>query len=226
MATSDDDRIAYLAGETGQSLSAEDRAELDELDALLRSPATWEEPDESLEDRVVAAIADEAQTRRGAAPDRRPAPWTRLRLRRPVYALAGCAAVAAAVVVTLISLNTTTTKPKQLAMIVSGTNLAPTARGSATLTKMPSGWRIELSVRGLPHLANGRYYEAWLKNATGTLVPVGTFNDARQVTLWAGVPATQFRTLSVTEQQANGNPASSGRRVLVGTVRPVPSGSK
>jgi hypothetical protein len=73
-------------------------------------------------------------------------------------------------------------------------------------------------VTGLPHLANGRYYQAWLKNAAGILVPVGTFNDAREVTLWAGVPATQFRTLTVTQQEANGNPVSSGRRVLVGTV--------
>jgi hypothetical protein len=29
---------------------------------------------------------------------------------------------------------------------------------------------------------------------------------------------TQFPTLTVTRQQANGNPASSGQRVLVGTV--------
>ena len=95
---------------------------------------------------------------------------------------------------------------------------APGANGSATLTKTSSGWRIELSATGLPHLANGRYYEAWLKNAAGVLVPVGTFNDARHVTLWAGVPPTQYPALSVTRQQASGNPASSGERVLTGTV--------
>ena len=83
---------------------------------------------------------------------------------------------------------------------------------------MPSGWEAKLSVAGLPHLANGRYYEAWLKNATGTLVPVGTFNDARQVTLWSGVPVTQFRTLAVTEQRV-GAVRSSGVRVLIGTIK-------
>jgi hypothetical protein len=220
MATSDEDRIAYLAGEPGGSLSAQERAELDELDALLKSPATWAEPDESLEERVVAAIADEARVRPTAARGR-PTSWlARLRVRRPVYALAGLAAVAAAVIVAVVALNNTSTKPEQFAMVVSGTNLAPGAHGSATLTKMPSGWRIELSATGLPHLANGRYYEAWLKNAAGTLVPVGTFNDARQVVLWAGVPATQFRSLSVTQQEAGASPASSGRRVLVGTLGP------
>ena len=89
------------------------------------------------------------------------------------------------------------------------------------MTKTESGWRIELSATGLPHLANGRYYQAWLKNSAGVLVPVGTFNDAEHVTLWSGAPVTQFRTFSVTRQLANGNPVSSGRRVLVGTAHPV-----
>ena len=71
----------------------------------------------------------------------------------------------------------------------------------------------------MPRLANGRYYEAWLKNAAGVLVPVGTFNDARQVTLWAGVPPPEFPSLTVTRQRANGGPASSGERVLTGTIR-------
>jgi hypothetical protein len=218
VATSDDDLIAYLAGESDRPLSAKERAELDELDALLKEPATWMEPDQGLEDRVVAAVADEARVRPATRRTRRASMRGPLRLRlRPAYALAGFAAAVAAVAIA-VSLSSTSTTTEQLAMVVSGTNLAPGAHGSATLTKMPSGWRIELSATGLPHLANGRYYAAWLKNAAGILVPVGTFNDAREVTLWAGVPATQFRSLTVTQQEANGNPASSGRRVLVGTV--------
>jgi hypothetical protein len=106
-------------------------------------------------------------------------------------------------------------------MVVEGTALAPGVHGSATLTKQPSGWRIVLTVPGLPSLQNGLYYQAWLKNARGILVPVGTFNDARDVTLWSGVPVTQFPTLTVTRQRANGDPASSGQRVLVGTVAPA-----
>ncbi|MGZ4330736.1 MAG: anti-sigma factor, partial [Solirubrobacteraceae bacterium] len=109
--------------------------------------------------------------------------------------------------------------PLKFAMVVNGTSLAPGAHGSATLTKMSSGWQVELSATGLPHLANGRYYQAWLKNSAGVLVPIGTFNDALKVTLWSGVPVTQFRTLTVTRQESNGNPASSGQRVLIGTIK-------
>ncbi len=218
MAASDDDRIAYLAGESGESLTSQERAALDELDALLKVPATWAEPDAGLEDRIVAAIAEEAHAQPAEARARRPSFSARLRLPRPAFALAGFAAVAASVIVVAVATNTTSRAPQQFAMVVSGTDLAPGAHGAATLTKTASGWRIELSAAGLPHLANGSYYEAWLKNAAGVLVPVGTFNDARQVTLWAGVPPTEFPSLSVTQQQADGNPASSGRRVLAGTV--------
>src|SRR5215467_13133024 len=114
------------------------------------------------------------------------------------------AAVAAALVIALGSNSGT---PLRFAMVVSGTSLAPGAHGSGTLTKTQSGWRIELSATGLQHLSNGRYYQAWLKNAAGILVPVGTFNDAQKVTLWSGAPVTQFSNFSVTEQHANGNPA-------------------
>ena len=227
MSTPDDDRISYLAGEPVDALTPQERAELDELRTLLESPATWEEPDAGLEDLVVSAIAAEAQR----APAADPAPpkpkkapiWTRWRPRRPALAFGGLATAAAAIAVALVIAigSGGGTQPLQFAMVVSGTSLAPDAHGNATLTKTESGWRIELSATGLPHLANGRYYQAWLKNPAGILVPVGTFNDAENVTLWSGAPVTQFRAFSVTEQLANGNPVSSGRRVLVGVAHPV-----
>ena len=136
--------------------------------------------------------------------------------------LGGLATAAAAIVVAIVlAVGNSSPAPLQFAMVVSGTSLAPGAHGSATLTEMTSGWEIQLSAAGLPHLANGRYYQAWLKNAAGILVPVGTFNDAEHVTLWSGAPVTQFRSFSVTEQLANGDPASSGRRVLVGVAHQV-----
>jgi hypothetical protein len=221
MARPDDERIAYLAGEDAYSLAPAERAELDELRALLQTPAAWEQPDPGLEDRIVAAISDEAQAGRASARVRREPRWRRFALRRPRYALAGFAATAAAVAALIVALTVggTSPAPTQFAMVVSGTALAPNAHGSATLTKTGSGWRIALSAMGLPRLANGRYYEAWLKSAAGVLVPVGTFNDARQVTLWAGVPPPEFPSLTVTRQRASGNPASSGERVLTGTIR-------
>ncbi|MGZ4230041.1 MAG: anti-sigma factor [Solirubrobacteraceae bacterium] len=273
MSASDEDRIAYLAGEPVESLTSDERAELDQLRALLEADEMWADPPAELEDRVVAAIADAAGTaeapestraplprqfatpvqpaevRRAAreaearqprqAPSTRPAPspqaarvvkkprrersWVMTILERPAYAF-GVLAVLVALVAGITALSrsgggTRSPAPLQFAMVVNGTPLAPGAHGSATLTKMSSGWQVELSASGLPHLTNGRYYQAWLKNSAGVLVPIGTFNDAVKVTLWSGVPVTQFRTLTVTRQEANGNPASSGQRVLIGTIK-------
>jgi anti-sigma-K factor RskA len=98
------------------------------------------------------------------------------------------------------------------------TDLVPNARGEAVLTKTSSGWRIELDASGLPRLDNGRFYEAWLRNAAGVLVPIGTFNEGRNVTLWAGVSPKIFTTFTVTREQADGDQRSSGEKVLAGAV--------
>ena len=58
---SDRARIDYLAGDGRTSSSTPtDRAELDELRALLADPTLWSEPPAELEDSVVALIAAEA----------------------------------------------------------------------------------------------------------------------------------------------------------------------
>ena len=101
---------------------------------------------------------------------------------------------------------------------LAATNLQPGATGEATLAKTSSGWRIELDAKGLPRLAGGRFYEAWLRNTAGVLVPIGTFNEGRKVTFWAGVSPKSFATLTVTREQADGDQASSGEKVLTGTV--------
>jgi hypothetical protein len=273
LSASDEDRIAYLAGEPVESLTPDERAELDELRTLLEADEMWAEPPADLEDRVVAAIADaagtspetaaqdapattprrfatpvqpaavrraerEARERAAQAPPQAQSPpprtaraprqprqrsWVITILNRPAYAF-GIIAALVIVVAGVAAISTSgggnpSPAPLKFAMVVNGTSLAPGAHGSATLTKMSSGWQVELSATGLPHLANGRYYQAWLKNSAGVLVPIGTFNDALKVTLWSGVPVTQFQTLTVTRQEANGNPASSGQRVLIGTIK-------
>jgi hypothetical protein len=137
---------------------------------------------------------------------------------RPALALSLPVAAAAAVAIVLVTSSSNSPQQLQFAMVVQGTPLAPDASGSATLTKKLSGWEIKLNATGLPRREGKQFYEAWLKNAAGVLVPVGTFNDARNVTLWSGVPVTKFRSLTVTQQVANGNPKSSGLRVLTGTI--------
>ena len=82
-----------------------------------------------------------------------------------------------------------------------------------------SGWRIQLDATGLPRLEGDRFYEAWLRSPKGELVPVGTFNEGQDVTLWAGVSPLSYKVLTVTRERADGNEASSGQKVLVGPVR-------
>jgi anti-sigma-K factor RskA len=139
--------------------------------------------------------------------------------RRLVVATVGTTAAVAAVVIGLTVFNSGVSRPRFNAALAA-TNLAPGATGAATLTRTSSGWRIELDAKGLPRLDGGRFYEAWLKNPAGTLVPVGTFNEGRNVALWAGVKPTDFTTFTVTREQADGDQSSSGEKVLVGTVRP------
>jgi hypothetical protein len=121
-------------------------------------------------------------------------------------AIAGAAAAVAAIAVGVVAFG------------VGGGPDAPGASGKATLTRHSSGWQIELDANGLPRLTNGAFYEAWLRDDAGLLVPIGTFNDGRDVTLWAGVAPDRFATLTVTRERADGNQSSSGEKVLVGTM--------
>jgi hypothetical protein len=217
--TGDDDRIAYLAGEGGAPPDAEQRADLDELRALLADPSVWAEPDPDLEDRVVASIAAEAPPKSELADQ----PVQTGRTRRRLLLVAGGLAAAVAIVVGLsVGISHNRSSGQRFSVALAGTSLAPGAAGSATLTQTTAGWKVVLHARGLARLDNGRFYQAWLKNRAGILVPIGTFNQGPTVTLWAGVSPQDFPTLTVTEQTANGNPASSGRRVLVGTVNTHP----
>ena len=219
----DDDRIHYLAGEPARALDPAEKADLDELRALLAEPSVWAEPRPGLEDSVTAAVTRAAASGR---PDRDGSVTAglarRRRGRRPrvVVALAGLAAAAAVAIAVPVILSGGS-HPVQFQAALAGTALAPAASGQVTLTQTQSGWRITLHGSGLPRLDNGYYYEAWLKNRAGILVPIGTFNQPDNVTLWAGVPPTEFPTVTITRQRADGNPKSSGKRVLVGVAHPA-----
>ncbi len=141
------------------------------------------------------------------------------RVRRPRrLVLVGAAATAALAVAFGVVVLSSGTSGERFHAALAATNLQPGARGEVTLIKTSSGWRIELNATGLPRLAAGRFYEAWLRNSAGALVPIGTFNQGRKVTLWAGVSPKSFTTLTITREQADGDQASSGEKVLTGTV--------
>jgi anti-sigma-K factor RskA len=189
----------------------------DELSELLRDSAVWEKPGPGLEDRVIAAIAREVALSRQAA-SAEPLASIPARRQQKRYVLIGIAAAAVlAIGAATLFLRDTSNAPR-VEVALAATDLVPEARGSATMTRTTSGWRIELVVTGLPRLDNDRFYQAWLLDAAGMGAPVGTFNEGRHVTLWAGLSPLQYATFSITEEEADGEQASSGRRVLTGTV--------
>jgi anti-sigma-K factor RskA len=198
----DPERRAALEARVAASPELADRlAEQQRAVALVRGAAEGVE--------APAAVRARIEAQRRVARARTP--------RRLVLIGASATAAASAAVVLAVVLSSGTPRETFHAALAP-TELVPAATGKATLTKTASGWRIELDATGLPRLADGRFYEAWLKNAAGVLVPIGTFNEGRDVTLWAGVSPKDFTTLSVTRERADGDQTSSGEKVLVGPV--------
>jgi hypothetical protein len=211
--------VAELAALADGSVGPERRAALEAQ--IAASPALAERLAE--QERAVALLrgaGDEVDAPAGLRArleaQRRPARTVRAPRR---LALGGVAAAAVAAVAIAVVVAGSGSHGTRFQAALGPTGLAPGARGDATLTKTSSGWRIHLEATGLPRLAGGRFYEAWLRSPAGVLVPVGTFNVGRNVTLWAGVPPTAFTVLTVTRERADGNQASSGEKVLVGPVR-------
>ena len=214
--TTDDDRIAYLAGEATADVDDATRADLDELRGFLADPAVWAEPRPGLEEDIVAAIAGEAAQRTAVSP---PTPDHATRQR--THRLRNVLAVAAAVAVLGLGgfvLLTSIGDDGATEFSLQPTDVVPGASGSGSARRTDSGWRIELDASGLPRLDDGRFYQAWLRNDDDVLVPIGTFNEGRDVVLWSGVTPVEFSTITVTVEEADGDQASSGRRVLVGTI--------
>jgi anti-sigma factor RsiW len=212
-----DQELAELAALADGSLAPERRIALE-----ARVAESAELADRLAEQQRAVALAQAAATEVDAPPALRARIDAKRGARRAhgtrrIVAIGAVATVAVAAVVGL-SVFRSGSSSLRFKAALAATALAPGAKGQATLTKTSSGWRVELDASGLPRLDGGRFYEAWLRNRAGVLVPVGTFNEGYRVTLWAGVPPTAFTTLTVTREQANGNQGSSGEKVLVGTI--------
>ncbi len=215
----DDERIAYLSGDISAQLDPAERAELDELLSVLSDPAVWTEPHPGLAERVVGAVTQAASA--DPAPTAVPVVGDVVARRRSRWLAVTIGGIAAAVLLAValtFGLTRPSSKSVEYAASLGGTKLAPGASGQVTLTKTASGWKIHLHAKGLPRRDGAAYYEAWLKNSAGVLVPVGTFNQFDDVTLWAGVPPSSYPTLTVTRQVANGGQSSSGQVVLIGVT--------
>ena len=154
-------------------------AELALLAGRLGDPSAWAEPRAGLEDVVVQAVVNAPapvdDSRDSASVDvarrsRKP------RRRRFTLSAVGVAAAVAIVFGSVVEDGRGTRA--DFTARLSATGLAPRARASADVTRNKAGFRIVLDADGLPALREDEYYQAWLRNARGTLVPIGTFSSS------------------------------------------------
>jgi hypothetical protein len=214
----DAERRALIAGDDADALGSDQLAELDLLADLLADPSTWAEPPAGLDDAVVDAVleAEPAPPTESAAARRKAA--RRSGAPRRALVLAAAAAIVVVVAVGGVAAVRARSGADYQGQLAS-TALSPGAGGSVDIVRNDAGFRITLDATGLPPLQDGEYYQAWLKNAANTLVPIGTFSSSDgQVVLWSGVSPSDFPTLTVTIEAPDNEQASSGRRVLVGDV--------
>jgi Anti-sigma-K factor rskA len=214
----EDQQAAYLEGDPDAVEHLSDCVEcllekpgLDDIRTILSDESTWIEPAADLEARIVAATtADELSGARARRTGRRG-------MRRSVWLAAAACLIGGGIGAgTVAAFDTSPSFGQQVAL--GATSLAPNAKATVHVRTTSNGLEIHLDVTGLPTAPAGSYYEAWLKGPSG-LVPIGTFHTGNgQITLWSGVSLATHPTFTVTIQSDDGNPASSGRQVLEGTL--------
>ena len=203
----------YLAaGVGGDDIADTERTELDRVRALLTNESLWINPAPDLAESIMRRIETESVAPRGRA---RRARWASA----PVI---GGLVAAAVLVVALLVVGRIAGPDDSTHVALTGTELAPAASGEATVREAQSGVAITVRIDGLEPAPAGFYYQAWVAGPAGS-VPIGTFHirhgDDEPIELWSGVDTADYPTMTITIEPEDGNPASSGRRVLIGELR-------
>jgi hypothetical protein len=200
------ERAAFITDGGRRHLDFAQSAEVMLIAEVLADASTWRDPGARLADEVVDGVTDLASGSR-----------------RPRRHAAKCAAAAVVVLATLAIAFAIVSREEPQAEFdaqLQATVSAPRASASAEVYRNRSGFRVVLDARDLPVLAAREYYQAWLRNAAGTVIPIGTFSSSQdEVTLWSGSSAVGFVRMMVTVESATDGADLSGRVVLVGDVR-------
>lgn len=213
-----EEREGLIAGDRAGALEPDEAADLPLLAELLGDPSTWADPPVGLEDAVIHAVANaEPMAARTNRPTRSA---TVARQRRLILSAAAAAVVVVLAAGAMVALAGRGSSGPDFEGELAAAAAAPGASATVDVTQNDSGFRITLDAEGLPDLLAGEFYQGWLKNAVGTVVPIGTFSSGDdRVTLWSGVSPADFPTLTVTIETADNDQASSGRLVLAGEVQ-------
>ena len=198
------ERAAFITDGRHRHLDLAQSAEVMLIAEVLADASIWTEPGARLADSVVDGVTDLASGPR--------------RSHRRAVRLTAVAAVVVAVLTIAVAIVVRTEPDAEFDAQLRATVSAPRASASAELYRNHSGFRVVLDARDLPTLTAGDYYQAWLKNDAGALVPIGTFSSSQdEVTLWSGASAAKFVRILVTTESTVPAPEPS-RVVLVGDV--------
>ena len=153
----------------------------------------------------------------------------RRRPRVPLLTAAAAVAAAAVVIAAVIAVSLTLTSGSSPALAFSIPLHASSgaASGEAVAHQNSDGWSIQLTVRHLPPLPAGSFYECWYAgpgNAPGhpRLITAGTFtvgtDGTATVQMWSAADPRAFATMQITAEQP-GDAAQHGTIILSGTAR-------
>jgi hypothetical protein len=197
---------SYLA--TGAGDAPGDKAHLDKVRRMLAEKTTWEVPPQSVAEGVLNEIRAETNPFDTAG---------RRRLSVPRL-LAAALALGAILLVTVLALSSFE-KGTQVAL--AGTELQPTATGSAWLQQTDAGWAIRIDLEDLPPAEAGYYYEGWVWSDDGEGVSIGTFhlrNGMEPLQLWSGVDVFEYPSIWISLQAEGAGPQVSEEIVMRGRL--------
>jgi hypothetical protein len=201
------ERASYITDGGRRQLDFGQSAEVRLIAELLADASTWSEPKHRLGDTVVDAFTDLASG------SRRP--------RHRTTKLVAGAVVALATLAIVFGIVSREEAHAELDADLRATVSASNASASVELYRNRSGFRVVLDARDLPTLPPGEYYQAWLRNAAGAVIPIGSFSSSQdEVTLWSSASTAGFVRMTVTVETKADHLASSGPVVLVGDLHP------
>ena len=202
---SEDLAARYLATGTGDA--PEGKAHLDNVRRTLAEQTTWEVPPQSVAEGVLSEI------RAGTNPFD-----VRNRRRSVPRLLAAALALGTILLVTALALGSF---EKGTRVALAGTELQPTATGSAWLEPTDAGWAIRIDLEDLPPADAGYYYEGWVWSDDGEGVSIGTFhlrNGTEPLHLWAGVDVLEYPLIWISLQAEGAGPQVSEVIVMQGRL--------
>jgi hypothetical protein len=89
--------------------------------------------------------------------------------------------------------------------------------GTAELVTARNGQQVRVDASSLPAAASSAY-EVWLFGDDGRMVSLGTLADGSgSFTVPAGIDTSQYRTVDISDEPPDGNPAHSGISLVRGT---------